>query len=87
MKEKIIAAWSKTGTISGTAKELGLTVYMLKKYMKQFQCWGWNVQQFTGNEWEDVTAELTRKEAQARRKEYQNNQPEYAVRIKEGVII
>lgn len=34
-----------------------------------------------GHGWEAVCTEASRKEAQERRKEYQQNQPEYPVRI------
>jgi len=42
------------------------------------------IQQYTGSQygWEDVCEEDTRKEAVAQRKCYQENQPEYPVRIK-----
>lgn len=42
------------------------------------------IQQYTGSRfgWEDVCSETDRKEAQARLREYRENQPEYAVRIK-----
>ena len=41
------------------------------------------IQQYTGAQygWECVCSEETRKEAKERKKEYRNNQPEYAVRI------
>ena len=38
-------------------------------------------QHFPGSGWEEVCAETTRKEAQERRKEYRENQPEYPVKI------
>ena len=41
------------------------------------------VQQYTGSQygWERTTTETTIKEAHERKKEYQENQPEYPVRI------
>lgn len=44
----------------------------------------WAVQQYTGGQygWEDVSAAETFKEAKTTAREYRENQPEYAVRIK-----
>lgn len=42
----------------------------------------WDVEQCSSEGWECVTTEPTRKEALARLREYQANQPEYQLRLR-----
>lgn len=41
----------------------------------------YQIHQHTGQGWEEVTAETTRREARERLKEYRTNQPEYPVKM------